>query len=162
MHLAASEGVWTRTTSRNCLTRVPSKSCSVMPCVMACHRQSPMTLGWPKSMRRLKGRSSCKCECWRKRRRTTRIWLTHSGLSPNGATKLYNWSWTGLDGGRTITAHWTSTWSTMSQAWNAASTLHARRTSCSGEISSTWGWRLKEVMKMSWHSWCRDWNDRQR
>ena len=55
-----------------------------------------------------KGRSSCKRECWRKQRRTTRIWLTHSGLSPNGATKLYDWSWTGLDGGRTITTHWTS------------------------------------------------------
>ena len=54
------------------------------------------------------GRSSCKRKCWRKRRRTTRIWLTHSGLLPNGATKLYDWSWTGLDGGRMTTAHWTS------------------------------------------------------
>ena len=151
-----------RMMSRNCLTRAPSKSCSVTPCVMVCHGQSLTTLGWPKSTRRLKGRSLCKHECWQKWRRTTRIWLTHSGSSPNGATKLYDWSWTGLDGGRTTTAHWTSTWSTTSQMRNAVSTLHARRTSCSGAISSTWGWRLKKVMKMSWHSWCRDWNDRWR
>ena len=110
---------------------------------MACHRQSPTTPGWPKSMRRLKGRSSCKRECWQKWRRTTRIWPTHSGL----------------DGGRTTTAHWTSTWSTTSQTQNAASMLHARRTSCSGAISSTWGWCLKGVMKTSWHLGCRDWND---
>ena len=44
--------------------------------------------------------------------------------------------------------------------WNATSTLHARRTSCSGAISSIWGWCLKEVMKTSWHLWYRDWNDR--
>ena len=44
-------------------------------------------------------RSSCKCESWWKQR-TTRIWPTHSGSSPNGATKLYNWSCTGLDRGR--------------------------------------------------------------
>ena len=56
-----------------------------------------------------KAEDSCKHECWQKRRRTTRIWPTHSGSSPNETTKLYDWSWTGLDGGRTITAHWTST-----------------------------------------------------
>ena len=39
------EGIWMRTMSRNCLTRAPSKSCSVTPCIMACHRQSLMTLG---------------------------------------------------------------------------------------------------------------------
>ena len=37
------------------------------------------------------------------------FWLTRSGSLPNRATKLYDWSWIGLDGGRMTTTHWTST-----------------------------------------------------
>ena len=37
--------IWTRMPSRNCLIRVPSKSCSAKLCTMACHEQKPMTPG---------------------------------------------------------------------------------------------------------------------
>ena len=35
-------------------------------------------------------------------------WPTHSGWSPNGVTKPYDWSWIGFIGEKTTTVHWTS------------------------------------------------------